>query len=395
MSENNAAPLLVRGDADKFLAHQAVYSGSSSNIRPVKDADLFIIDKGGAVHGDAATVGEAHLSYLCRAWEVNACDVWHEDSHVDVRPVPTTYEPPIRGDAYIMAGVNLMLCIGSFYLLTEVLHVEPISAAPLCLFISHLGCWLLVSYTSGWVLYRSYSVADGLNVITRFTLKLSIPDAPDGTTFIQSNMASSISSTVSTRGSTLNKLMIGTGFSLGLGLFIKFMTLHTRTWTTDMTAFGYAFIILTSYYENRTFDLEDSQMHNGHKLDIKDQTLDDVQLRDEKVGRLRYLSQKPKPSYSRFHMIGVSCFIGVPFIGYCLTFAEHQLSFFLSLGGLICGVMFFTMDGTLNSGDQEHWLNRRASKHVNIARGIACISIELCCLTLASLAGICYKEKTA
>ena len=61
-----------------------------------------------------------------------------------------------------------------------------------------------------------------LYLFHRFTFKLGIagPETvneqePKLATFLESNMASSISSTVSTRGTTLNKLMIGITFSLG------------------------------------------------------------------------------------------------------------------------------------------------------------------------------------
>ena len=388
---------------DQELAKKAVYTGpcrdtgsSPSLTLPPKQL-LFIKD--GTVQGDAATVGEAHLSYLCRAWEVNACDLTNVDqAGVRVWPQRTTYEAPVmwlgRGGPFLLAVFNVLLIVASFYLLTELFHVQVTSAVPLSLFISHLSSWVLVLSTSKLVLYRSYSIDDGLNTITRFTLKLSVPDSPDGTTFIQSNCPSSISSTVSTRGSTLNKLMIGVGFSLGLGLFIKFMAVPIRTWITDMTAFGYVFIILTSFYENRTFELQSLLDHDGHPLDIHDQLLDTAALRRETVQPLKEQVQKPKPTYSHFHIVGVGCFIGVPFLGYLLTFNEQPLSFFLSLGGVLCGAAFFKLDALLHQEEQNSWFNSRASKATNVKRALACIGIELACLTLASVAGICYQPRT-
>lgn len=105
--------------------------------------------------------------------------------------------------------------------------------------------------------------------------------------------------------------------------------------------------------------------------------------------------QKPKPSYSHFHLFGVGCFIGVPCLCYLINFNEHPLSFFLSLGGLLFGFAFFTLDGILHQEEQNQYLNRQASKSINLARGVTCIAIELTCLTLASAAGICYEQKAA
>lgn len=77
--------------------------------------------------------------------------------------------------------------------------------------------------------------------VTRFTVKLSTPKCD--TSFMESNVPCSISSSVSTRGSTLNKLMIAVTFCLGCCLFMKFSQADTA-WC-QMIGFGYLGLTFT------------------------------------------------------------------------------------------------------------------------------------------------------
>ena len=245
-----AAASSAADDSDAALAGDAGPQPSAKAGLPSRHLtldELFTV-KHGVAKGDAGSVGEQHLSYLCRAWEVNHLKpIYADDSKSTlvggrVETFDTPYRRPVtllgRSSPTLLFVFQASLTVAAFYFSTSALGIKAASAAPLSLFVSHLLTWLVVLVLSGGVMYRSYSLVDGMNTITRFTVKLSIAPHDQAVSFVQSSMASSISSSVSTRGSTLNKLMIGTSFSLGLGLFLKFMTLPDadRSWLTDVAA---------------------------------------------------------------------------------------------------------------------------------------------------------------
>ena len=398
------------GDSDAAAIHPAATDSESQPVpgalneplsRRLSHSSLLTINDSLA-HGDAASVGEEHLSYLCRAWEVNqlhpkyAADSDKTIGGVVTR-VDTDYRDPVKllclSAPAVLLAFQGSLFVACFYFSTEMLRFSAASAAPLSLFIAHFVTWMVVLTLSGGVMYRSYSLVDGLNTITRFTLKLSIPEHGRAVSFVQSNMASSISSTVSTRGSTLNKLMIGACFSLGLGLFLKFMTLPDtdRSWKTDLAAFGYILIILTGDYENRTFDLEDSVRKDGKSLDIRHQRMNQPTLRRLHQGPMTPLTQKPQPVYNHLHLLGVVGFVGLPCISFIASYPQHGASLVLSLISIVLGLAFYLLDSALMAEKQTSWVSRpTTSKTTNILRGLSCIAIEFSCLACAAIAGIVY-----
>ena len=149
-------------------------------------------------------------------------------------------------------------------------------------------------------------------------------------------------------------------------------------------------IILTSYYENRTFDLEDSLRTDGRPLDIHHQLMDQRRLRQHDQGPLMEVTQKPQPIYNRLHLAGVVGFVGLPCVCFALSFPHHAPSLVLSVVSVLFGAAFFTLDSALNSTART-WANAPTTRReVNIAKGVGCILIEFTCLACAAAAGIVY-----
>jgi hypothetical protein len=87
--------------------------------------------------------------------------------------------------------------------------------------------------------------SDNLDTFVVFGLKRIVKPGP----FSSSNMPCSISSSVSSRGSTLNKIMIGASYSMGVSLFLKFYSFDY------IVAGSFLLIIATGIYENNVFDV--------------------------------------------------------------------------------------------------------------------------------------------
>jgi hypothetical protein len=399
-------------------------STSSSNS---KRADkYFSIGVNGVVKGTPKTVGEKHISYFLRQWEVNEVTL-HDRASTDknnnnVRTAlldkaellaATDEKPPgfiysianpffshRYGSEFPAYSVVLVFLLVFFTLPLILTNVDAISTTCVALFIAHLVTYLIVFWSTGFALYASYSCIDGLNTITRFTVKLPSAD-PELRTFLESNFPSSISSSVSTRGSTLNKLMIGVSFSLGLGLFLKFIQYGQII--EKIIAFGYLTIVATAMYENRTFVLDDCDpkiLH--HRMDKKE-----LMARSESP--LALIEEKTSPVYLGFHSLGVFAFVAVSFAGFTYNHAQMTENEFpvwgISCAGLILAIIFVAYNAILNekpTSSKSGWklkfkaihsgLNGPVAPNTNRTRGLTCITIEILALALSALAGVLYRR---
>jgi len=121
--------------------------------------------------------------------------------------------------------------------------LDPIDQLLLASLITHIITFLITVISTNLFVARSLSITDGLNVMALFNYGKELKD---GEHF---GFHDSISSTVSVRGSTLNKLMVGTSYSIGLRCFLKLF--H---YGHPAAAIGYLSIICTGLFESRFYD---------------------------------------------------------------------------------------------------------------------------------------------
>lgn len=201
------------------------------------------------MYGDVASVSERHISYLIRQWEVNRPEFDPQQRSARVHKSVSKFEPAVPY-SQIIVGVLAALVFCVVWIPMEAKQVlTPVDRVVIAFAAAHVTLYILVfASTSGFAMFRAWSFVDGLNSVTRFTVKLD-NDLAGLLPFHESFMPSSISSSVSTRGTTLNKLMIGVSYSLSVGLFVKFVQFGSL-WT-HFIAFSYLFVIFTGMYEVR------------------------------------------------------------------------------------------------------------------------------------------------
>jgi len=268
--------------------------------------------------------------------------------------------------------------------------------------------YLLVFWSTDCGLYRSWSVTDGWNVMTRFTLKLGLSD--EQRTFLDSNMPCSISDSVSTRGTTLNKLMIGMCFTLAALLFIKYVQVpHPTGWSYTM-AFGYVCIIFTGIFENRTFELEKIKDQDDNPHPIEHHREDLTLLLDDSPGPMTKLDKiTTATAYSVYHMGGVVLFVVATYVGQTGNlFDDHtrrigDLSAWWAWGvatfGLGMAALFLFLNAVLTGECFRCGLRsdcccvKKASKDENRCRGLCCITIEFCALVATVAAGVVLQTE--
>jgi len=210
----------------------------------------------GLAEGDTSATTERHVSLLMRQWEVQlVADCKARHRHIMPLPGCKFKEEPVKNGPALLGAGGAVLFLAMYFTLVLCTPVPRIDSALIALYFAVLVLYFVIFWQTGWGLYRSWSAVDGFNTVTRFTFKLGL--ARGNTTFPRSNMPSSISSSVSTRGSSLNKLMISVSWILGMGLCLKFLLLNEEvaSWETVM-GIAYLSIIYTGMYENRTFDLD-------------------------------------------------------------------------------------------------------------------------------------------
>jgi len=342
----------------------------------------FLIDKGMA-SGDIGTISIQQLSALIRASEVNG---YAENSQAfeintkfyDIRSTvsQTTRDrsPKIFGwllaEGVIQGVLMLILFLSSFSRLRD--SFDGVSSTIGAAFVAHTITYLVVWGSTGFKMYMTTSIDDGLNLVTRASVKIPWKYM---STFPHSGVASSISSSVSSRGTSLNKLMIGVGFSIGLGCWIKFIE-HNK-----VIAFSYLMIIATSIYENRTFPLKD-----GFHLQTRD-SLHAALVESKRP--TTYENQLFLP----VHSIGVFFFILLSFVGFLheISWNEPLLNSSLvwSVCGLLFGVAFVLLNRCLNATKENCW-NRKTSISANLGKGAFCIFLELMALSCATAAGVVF-----
>ncbi len=365
----------------------------------------------GMVRGRSATVSEAHISYLLREWEINLLQ-FKESTSVTIRPIEVEFQPndkPWRSACYELhrywpgwLGVVAALSFIATFCFCNQWEMERIDLAIISMLLSHAILYVVILASSGLSLYRSWSVHDGFNTITRFTVKLSMGSHGEKERFPDSNMPCSISSSVSTRGSTLNKLMNGMSYSLGFGLFIKFVQVRSTVWTL-IAAFGYLLIILTGLYENRFFDLDTAQAigaTEGITHHRKPALRNEPAMRGPDQART-------SPTFDYFHMIGVIGFVVISTIGltgHYLSALDREKDVLESQHvavrwswiGSGFALVFAWMNKVLTSQRGcpcygFEWMVDARSKRVNIARGLICILIEFVGLVSCALAGVIFQ----
>lgn len=424
----------------------------------------------GLISGDTRFVGERHISYLLRQFEVNTwfpCKKPDETATAEESAPATKFEhkrafgieqeSASYANAVQFLGLQPQFILGAFMFLVFLLVYLPMhyhsewndmDCSIMALVFSHVLGYLLVLFSmldgkSSFGLYRSWSCVDGLNMITRFTVKLGLVDNVD---FCNSNMPCSVSSSVSTRGTTLNKLMLTMSTSIGVGLFLKFIQLDNGSLPV-MIGFGYFGIVFTGTYENRTFDLE-SRHEKNHARYLQDGVYSPlIGAGRRPIDHHRYPSfpftpkqcssanaipglKLPDPSsepaldissesktesvYSNFHGLGVVFFLFVTFAGYSLDFwwqnhrnSRQETALTLSCISLAFGLLFVWLNSVLQFDAKDpktsnfskmifasKWVTAvftsRQSKHVQKMRGFLCIGIEMVALLTATAAGIVY-----
>jgi hypothetical protein len=363
-------------------------------------------DSPNMVQGDARTVGLHHISYLMRMWEVN--QVYPNTGVVVPDATPFGQNGPRWGADHWIGVVALVIFLACWLPLAFWIKLNRIDCTIISFATAHLTLYLVVLCKTGLGLYQSWSIPDSFNTIARFTVKLN--RCATNQVFALSNYASSISSTVSTRGSTLNKMMIGVSYSVGGSLFIKFVQLEPDNLVEKIAmfviGFGYACLIFTAIYENRTFELEQvdnppvkhHQEPYGH-VSEKTQGYEPPLSEDLQVAISLFYSSYHE--YSVLLMLGMSCAGLSIFYWYDHTMRNNYqlVAWVLSLIGVAFGLVFNRINEVLTLKPEEQldyrgimsWWAKSADDKANWRRGVICITVELLALLAAIVAGIFFR----
>lgn len=123
---------------------------------------LYISAKGNTT-GDTRAASERHISYLIRQWELRYGNFVKDEVIAKDTKFYEGHNPKWIG----LIGVVSFLLV--WLLLDQVPGVnwKRIDVTITALFLAHLLCWAIVFISTGGALYRSWSVIDGFNTITR------------------------------------------------------------------------------------------------------------------------------------------------------------------------------------------------------------------------------------
>jgi len=281
-----------------------------------------------------------------------------------------------KGEVVSLFLVVMVTLVGSFALLITLdlkTTVSKHTILAIVLLFFHITLYFVLLVSTHFALYKNASRTDGMNVINRVTVK--VPNQGSALVdFSQSGFPDSISSSVAGRGTSMNKIMVGIGYSLGLTLgakFLFFLQPDIDTVSRYFIGIGYGCIIFTSQFENR----------------MNYVTVD----RDEKTGKA-VLTEYPSvfKAYDFMHFGGVLAFFVGPLIGFAMNLPDTLIPLILSIIGLVLGGVFLTMTYLVDSDNPIACL-RKKSLAFNRGMSIFIISLEFTALTTNLTAGILFR----
>jgi len=369
--------------------------------------------------GDMKGVSEFQIDYLIQTWET----FWYNNIEGEVTWATKGegpkgfYKARLWPPLIVVFVFAISLILSSRTILNQSgfkLDCSHICAGFLW---AHLCSWFLVWITSSQSVQRVMTRSDGLDTYVVFGLKRKIKSGP----FLTSNMPCSISSSVSSRGSTLNKIMIGASYSIGISLFIKF-------YSDDLwVAISFLLITATGIYENNVYDIMSKRKmlnvgpnvirldrNNGHLSPNHQLNRSNYRIRNES-NRKVVVPDDFNPSdynhnsnslYNAIHTLGVAGFLGSATIKLYMDHKnQYPILFYLCWAS---GVLFVLLNyglqnsslfnrpggniddiGLVNEDDMMRaWAEGSNSKNVNKILGMTCILLELSSLVLGTYAGI-------
>jgi len=310
-------------------------------------------------------------------------DATEDRRKVHVRERRPQYMPPRRELSSKLFIVALALFGTVWALLRFVGRWQSIDATVFAAALTAGGLYIVVLATTGLCVYHSCSFYDGVNVVTAFTTRLGPPSAPRSS-FVHSNYPATISDTISSRGTSLNKLGIAYAFVIGFLLFVKFSSLPDPRLL--LAAFGYLLISFTGLYENRSFNVgiddHDARFQPGSKL-TQVGTIFSGSANEDKL--------YPKLSCFRFiHFFGVVPFVVCPSVTFLWVgpfsgvWSVSAILSVLSLSFAACFVLFFT---PLQAG-----CTGKRTPGQNKCLAFVSLALEGGCLICIMLAGVLFQQ---